>query len=101
MLDAVDRGIPPAFLGGGTQMRCVAEVVDGIEQRRGCTIFSGSSCSATCHARRGVAPGNGPSARPLLSTGEADNGSIERQFILMRPSRGVGLEGQLAGRLEP
>jgi hypothetical protein len=36
-----------------------------------------------------------------LSTGEADNGSIERQFILMRPSRGVGLEGQLAGRLEP
>ena len=33
MLGAVDRGIPPAFLGGGTQMRCVAEVVDGIEQR--------------------------------------------------------------------
>jgi len=33
MLGAVDRGIPPAILGGGTQMRCVAEVVDGIEQR--------------------------------------------------------------------
>jgi transcriptional regulator with XRE-family HTH domain len=53
------------------------------------------------HARRCVAPGDGPSARPLLSTGEADNGSIQRQFVLMRPSRGVGLEGQLAGRLEP
>ena len=32
MLDAVDRSIPPAFLGGGSQMRYVVEVVDGIEQ---------------------------------------------------------------------
>jgi Helix-turn-helix domain len=70
-------------------------------QGRGCTTFSGSSCWQPRHARRCVAPGNGPSDRPLLSTGEADNGSIERQFVLMRPSRGVGLEGQRAGRLEP
>ena len=101
MLDVVDQGIPPAFRVGATQMRCVVRSSTASSSGRGCSIFSGSSCSATCHARRGVAPGNGPSARPLLSTGEADNGSIERQFVLMRPSRGVGLEGQLAGRLEP
>jgi hypothetical protein len=59
------------------------------------------SASACRHQERPVGCLGGPSARPLLSTGEADNGSIERQFVLMRANRGVGLEGQLAGRLEP
>ena len=54
MLDAVDRGIPPAFLGGGTQMRCVAEVVDGIEQRawvhhiQRLVVLATSPCSPEC-----------------------------------------------------
>jgi hypothetical protein len=58
MLDAVDRGIPPAFLGGGTQMRCVAEVVDGIEQRawvqhiQRLVVLGNLPCSPGCRPRK-------------------------------------------------
>jgi hypothetical protein len=79
-------------------MRCVAEVVDGIKQRTWVHHIKRLAVLGNLAMLAGVSPPE--SARPLLSTGEADNGSIERQFVLMRPSRGVGLEGQLASRLE-
>jgi deoxyribodipyrimidine photolyase-like uncharacterized protein len=58
MLGAVDRGIPPAILGGGTQMRCVAEVVDGIEQRawvhhiQRLVVLANSPCSPVRRPRK-------------------------------------------------
>ena len=61
--------LPPAFLGGGTQMRCVAEVVDGIEQRawvhhiQRLVVLGNLAISPAYRPSRWPVDGRGPSQR--------------------------------------
>jgi deoxyribodipyrimidine photolyase-related protein len=70
---AAERPIPPAFLGRGTQMRCVTEAVDGIEQRawvhhiQRLVVLGNSPCSPACRRRRW--PGGWPRSSSTVPSG--------------------------------